>query len=96
MDSEILTTEKEINLIVEVIKNANPLTMGSNLEKFEKKFKHYSNTKYAFAVNTATSALELTAQLINFKKNDEISYEKFSLLTLFRKFFSKKIRSIFS
>ena len=29
-------------------------------------------------------------------KNDEISYEKFSLLTLFRKFFSKKIRSIFS
>tara|TARA_Y100000816_G_scaffold122065_1_gene85783 strand:- start:19360 stop:20538 length:1179 start_codon:yes stop_codon:yes gene_type:complete len=65
-------TEKEINLIVEVIKNANPLTMGSNLDKFEKKFKHYSNTKYAFAVNTATSALELTAQLINFKKNDEI------------------------
>ena len=29
-------------------------------------------------------------------KNDEESYEKFSLLTLFRKFFSKKIRSIFS
>ena len=28
-------------------------------------------------------------------KNDEESYEKFSLLTLFRKFFSKKIRSIF-
>ena len=29
-------------------------------------------------------------------KNDEESYEKFSLFTLFRKFFSKKIRSIFS
>ena len=29
-------------------------------------------------------------------KNDEESYEKFSLLTLLRKFFSKKIRSIFS
>ena len=29
-------------------------------------------------------------------KNDEESYEKFSLLTLFRKFFSKKIRSIFN
>ena len=29
-------------------------------------------------------------------KNDEESYKKFSLLTLFRKFFSKKIRSIFS
>ena len=29
-------------------------------------------------------------------KNDEESYEKLSLLTLFRKFFSKKIRSIFS
>ena len=28
-------------------------------------------------------------------KNDEESYEKLSLLTLFRKFFSKKIRSIF-
>ena len=29
-------------------------------------------------------------------KNDEKNYEKFSLLTLFRKFFSKKVRSIFS
>ena len=29
-------------------------------------------------------------------KSDEESYEKLSLLTLFRKFFSKKIRSIFS
>ena len=29
-------------------------------------------------------------------KNDEQTYKKFSLLTLFRKFFSKKIRSIFS
>ena len=29
-------------------------------------------------------------------KNEKESYEKFSLLTLFRKFFSKKIRSIFS
>ena len=29
-------------------------------------------------------------------QSDEESYEKFSLLTLFRKFFSKKIRSIFS
>ena len=46
--------------------------MGNKITEFENKFEKISLEKNAFAVNSATSALELTAQLCNFKKNDEV------------------------
>ena len=65
-------TAKEIDIILNIAKKANPLTMGANLLDFESKFRDFANVDYAFAVNSATSALELVAQLCNFKNNDEI------------------------
>jgi len=49
-----------------------PLTQGKYQEQFQKKFCEYTGAKHAFALNNATAALELTAQLCQFKANDEV------------------------
>ena len=65
-------TDEELELIKEVAGNAIPLTQGKYLKEFEKKFANYIGVDYAFGVNNATNALEMVAQLCQFKENDEI------------------------
>ncbi|NPA60682.1 MAG: DegT/DnrJ/EryC1/StrS family aminotransferase [Epsilonproteobacteria bacterium] len=63
--------EDELNLIREVSQSATPLTQGGYQKIFEDKFSKYIGAKYSFAVNNATNALELSAQLCQFKDGDE-------------------------
>ena len=65
-------TQEEIDIAVEAMHSPLSLTQGKYKNKFENKFAKYSNSKYAFTVNNATSALELTAQLCQFEKDDEV------------------------
>ncbi len=65
-------TDEEVKIVVEAMNNADPLTQGIYLKEFEKKFCDYLNVKHAFGVNSATSALELAAQLCQFEKDDEV------------------------
>lgn len=65
-------TDEECKLVVDVMRNASPLTQGVYLEEFEKKFQQYIGVGHAFAVTNATSALELAAQLCNFGSGDEV------------------------
>lgn len=65
-------TEEEIQIVQEVMQNADPLTQGKYRDEFEKKFCEYNGNEYAFSVCNATSALELTAQMCLFKDGDEI------------------------
>jgi len=65
-------TEDEIQAVVEAMKTAVLLTQGKYQEQFQKKFCEYIGTKQAFALNNATAALELTAQLCQFKADDEV------------------------
>ena len=65
-------TAEEIETIVEAATNAVPLTQGSHLHKFESAFKAYAHIDHAFALNNATAALELSAQLCQFKAGDEV------------------------
>ena len=79
---------KEIEKITEVLNKADPLTQGKYLREFEEKFCSYLNVQHAFAVNNATSALELTAQLCQFKSKDEVIIPYILILqalTLFKK-----------
>ena len=62
----------EIDAAIEAMHSPLSLTQGVYKNKFEKKFTEYADSKYSYAVNTATSALELTAQLCQFKDNDEV------------------------
>ena len=48
------------------------LTLGPQLEKFEKDFCKYCKSKYAVAVSNCTAALHLSLMALGIKKDDEI------------------------
>jgi|TARA_Y100000294_G_scaffold68314_1_gene64700 dTDP-4-amino-4,6-dideoxygalactose transaminase len=65
-------TDSEVQTVVEVMQIAQPLTQGHYQKQFQEKFSKYTGAKHAFALNNATAALELTAQLCRFKQGDEV------------------------
>ncbi len=64
-------TQDEKDVILEAIENAVPLTQGKYQNDFQDKFSQYIGSKYCFALNNATAALEISAQLCQFKDGDE-------------------------
>ena len=64
-------TEEEKDVILEAIENAVPLTQGEYQNKFQEKFATYIGGGYCFALNNATAALEISAQLCQFKEGNE-------------------------
>ena len=65
-------TKDEIQTVIDAMQTAVPLTQGQHQQNFEQKFCEYSGAKHAFAVNNATAALELSAQLCQFTQGDEV------------------------
>ena len=65
-------TEDEIETVVQAMKTADPYTQGTYQKDFENKFSVYIGAEHAFAVNNATAALELCAQLCLFEEGDEV------------------------
>jgi len=65
-------TQEEIETVVQAMQNAEPYTQGKYQKEFEEKFCGYIGASHAFAINNATSALEMTAQLCQFESGDEI------------------------
>jgi dTDP-4-amino-4,6-dideoxygalactose transaminase len=70
-------TSAEINAVTKVLKSG-WLTMGPETEKFEEEFAKYVGSKYAVAVNSATSALFLALQALGIKKGDEVIVPSFT------------------
>ena len=64
-------TQEEKNIILEAVDNAVPLTQGKYQNEFQDKFSKYIGSEYCFAVNNATAALEMSAQLCQFAEGDE-------------------------
>ena len=56
-------SEEEIAQIVKIMREKTALTQGRYLAEFEEKFRRFANVEHAFAVNSATSGLEIAAQL---------------------------------
>ncbi len=65
-------TEEEIELVAEVMRAADPQTMGENLRAFEQKFASWHGVSNALAVANCTCALELAAVLCQLKPGDEV------------------------
>lgn len=65
-------TDEEIQTVVDVMKTSVTLTQGRHRDNFQQNFCKYVGAKDAFAVNNAAAALEMSAQLCQFKKGDEI------------------------
>jgi len=64
-------TKEEQEVVLEAMNDAIPLTQGKYQEEFQQKFCKYLGCNYAFAVNNATAALEMAAQLCQFNDSDE-------------------------
>lgn len=67
-------SDEQIRFLVEVIKTGDPLTQGKYLRLFESKLSDYFNVAHDsfFAVDSGTSALELTAILSHIEEGDEV------------------------
>ena len=65
-------TQEEIDTVVHAMKTAEPYTQGGYQKAFEQKFCDYIGANHAFAVNNATAALELAAQLCQFQPGNEV------------------------
>ena len=65
-------TQEEIDVVVQAMKDAEPYTQGRYQTEFEDKFCEYIGAPHAFAVNNATAALEMAAQLCQFESGDEV------------------------
>ena len=59
--------KKDIDSVVRVLKS-NLLTQGPIVEKFERKLSKYFKSKYALAVSSGTSGLNIAAKVLDFKK----------------------------
>ena len=62
-------SKKDIIAVKNVLRS-NYLTQGPNVKKFEDNLSNYVNSKYAVAVNSATSALHLACLALELKKGD--------------------------
>ena len=65
-------TEKEIRVLSNVIRNADPLTGGKYLKLFENSLKNFLGKKNIFATSSAASAIELISMLCQIKQGDEV------------------------
>ena len=65
-------TQDEIDLVSNIMAHSDTLTQGKYLQAFEKKYQSYIGVDYAFAMSSATAALEIAAQLCLFSGKDEV------------------------
>ncbi|MDK2945351.1 DegT/DnrJ/EryC1/StrS family aminotransferase [Geotoga petraea] len=72
--------EKEIEYVNNVLKSRH-LALGPYLQKFEKTFKIFIDSKYAIAVNSGTSALHLLLRAIGFQRGDELITSSFTFIS---------------
>ena len=63
--------QDDIDSVVDILKS-NYLTQGPKVPLFEKKISEYCNSKFAVAVNSATSALHIACLALGLKKGDKL------------------------
>jgi len=64
--------ENETQAVLDAMNGATPLTQGRYRDLFERRMREYLGSAHTFAVNNATSALELSAQLCLLGPQDEV------------------------
>ena len=65
-------TRQEIQLVTKIMHDSDTLTQGKYLQLFEEKYRDFLGVDYAFAMSSATSALEIAAQLCCFSGVEEV------------------------
>jgi perosamine synthetase len=87
-------TEKEKKAVLSVL-NTTSLSLGPKLEEFERKIAEYIGTKYAIAVNSATSGLHLLVRSMDIKEGDEVITTPFSFVASSNCILFEKAKPVF-
>ncbi len=74
-----LIGKEERDAVDEVLKSGN-LASGKKVEEFERKFADFTNTKYAIATNSGTSAIHTGLLSLNIRKGNEVIIPGFSFI----------------
>lgn len=65
-------TQKEIDYVMDAVKNGWYENWSGYLKKFEQAFAEYVGTKYAISTSSCTGALHIALAALNIKKGDEV------------------------
>lgn len=87
-------TQKEIDSVVEVLRSG-ILSIGPKIEEFEKKVADYAGLKYAVAVNSGTSALNLIIKSLGIGNGDEVITTPFSFVASVNCFIMEGAKPVF-
>lgn len=64
--------KEELDAIKRVLESEDSLTRGKDVELFEKEFAKYCGAKYAVAVSSCGSALNIASKVLNLTSDDEV------------------------
>ena len=70
--------QEEIDIVANVMKNADAMTQGKYMRQFETDFCIYTGAKHSFAVDNATNALRLASILTGLKRGDEVIIQAYT------------------
>ena len=88
-------SKEDIKYIVNIIQNADPLTQGQYLKKFENDFAKYIKKKNVFAMSSAAAALEIIAILLKIKRWADINFASRTIdLDNFKKLVTKRTKAV--
>ncbi len=80
LDLSELSRKKISNSISRIIKDKNFIG-GSEVEKFQKNFQEFNESKYCLGVGNGTDALEIALESLNLPKNSEVIVPNFTFLS---------------
>lgn len=86
--------EEDINEVVDVLRSG-ILSIGPKIEEFEKSIAEYVGSKYAIAVNSGTSALNLIIKSLSIGKDDEVITTPFSFVASTNCFLMEGAKPVF-
>jgi len=87
-------TQKEIDAVIEVL-NSGILSIGPKIKEFERKVADYTGCKYAVAVNSGTSALNLIIKTLRIGQGDEVITTSFSFISSTNCFLMEGAKPVF-
>jgi len=73
-------TQKEIDYVTDAVKSGWVSSLGEYVEKFEKMFSEYCDTKYSLTTSNGTVALHLTLAALGIKQEDEVIVPNFTFI----------------
>ena len=73
-------TQKEIDYVTDAVKSGWVSSLGEYVEKFEKMFSEYCDTKYSLTTSNGTVALHLALAALGIKQEDEVIVPNFTFI----------------